>query len=290
MVVFAVHGPSCSGKTTVCKNLEEKINAKVLCQDEFYQYAPEQLKKVMVKGVEELDFDCKDSISEKAFKEKMMKLKEESKGKDEEEVVLVEGTMLASFDWLHEFVDVWVLLASDKEDCTARRRKRVYTYPESPDYFPHHAYPASEKMKWDFVQTKGEDHTAYICHMHGDQQDCMDRMVQIINSHVETPFEDTAIHVQSQSLEDEPTTDSSEASVNDNCDLAHVTTKTKTTTSVDKESCKETTITTITESTDRGLHHHTLKTTVISSHVNDSKDDNKPEESEGVVEDITDAK
>eukprot|EP00056_Hartaetosiga_gracilis_P021069 m.22612 g.22612 ORF g.22612 m.22612 type:complete len:276 (+) comp8867_c0_seq1:42-869(+) len=273
MVVFAIHGPSCSGKTTVCNNLKDKINAKVLCQDDFYQYAPEKLHKVVVKGVEELDFDCKDSISQAEFKEKMIELKEENDLTEEDEVLLVEGTMLTSFDWLHDFVDVWILLATDKDDCTERRKKRVYTYPESPDYYPHHAYPASENMKWDFVQNKANDQTAYICQMHGNINECCNRMVDIVNSHVKTPIETDDIHIVSKSDQKEEASESQEQD-----DIATITTKAKTATITGKKTNKETTITTITEQTKCGSQQHTLETTIINSPEDDNTNVEKENE------------
>ena len=91
--------------------------------------------------------------------------------------------MLAAFEWLHGLVDLWILLAANKGVCTERRRSRVYKYPESEVYYPHHAFPASENMKWEFVRDVDPEHAVYICHVHDTIDNNCYRVVDIINKH-----------------------------------------------------------------------------------------------------------
>ena len=153
--LIGVTGPSCSGKSTVCREMEQRDEARRFSLDNFYR--PE-------KELENNNYDHPNAVK---FEQAYRALKDLKKGKEvvvpefdkvNNEVVgektfepfpliLVDGFMVLYHDKIREILDKSIFLDIPKQEQLRRRKKRFREgglYADE-DYFHETVYPAYKK-------------------------------------------------------------------------------------------------------------------------------------------------
>ncbi len=151
--LIGVTGPSCSGKSTVCRTLEEQNGVKRLSLDNFYK-----------PGGKEGNYDHPDAIKFKQAHKALQKLKKGKKvtipryDKIKNEItrektiepvstILVDGFMILHHEGIRKILDKSIFLDIPKQEQLKRRMKRFRegNIDTDEEYFHEQVYPAYEK-------------------------------------------------------------------------------------------------------------------------------------------------
>eukprot|EP01147_Barroeca_monosierra_P010259 gene10259-2409_t len=152
VVVVMVHGPSCSGKTTLVAKIKEQLSRDVNCsslhQDDFYHQDLGCIPQITIEEENCYNWDTLEAIDTQhlvsIFKAQMKST--------EKKVIIVEGTLVASLKEIVEHTSIIIFLDAAKALCVRRRQQRTYLgTPDSPNYFIQHAYATSEHAKEELL-------------------------------------------------------------------------------------------------------------------------------------------
>uniref|UniRef100_A0A914GUX7 Molybdopterin synthase catalytic subunit n=1 Tax=Globodera rostochiensis TaxID=31243 RepID=A0A914GUX7_GLORO len=131
--VICLSGATCTGKTSLAKSLEEKLNGsglrtRQIGQDHFYK-TKENVRTLANSEDSSIffyNYDRTDAVDEHLLMNEL-----ESASEDPElDVLILEGNMLTDLDSAFDRVDCTVFFTIDKENCRQRRLLRTYDPPD----------------------------------------------------------------------------------------------------------------------------------------------------------------
>ncbi|CAD5208804.1 unnamed protein product [Bursaphelenchus xylophilus] len=145
--VFGIAGCTNAGKTTLSKNLTDKI-ANVygydvihLLQDDFF-HEKEKVARIphsTNKAIVFYDYDSCQALDISRMKNAVIE------ARDHHDLVILEGNLLTLMPEMIEIIDEMVFLSLDKATCEDRRVQRTdYDPPDLPGYFEQVVWPAYE--------------------------------------------------------------------------------------------------------------------------------------------------
>lgn len=135
VVIVAVVGPSCSGKSTMSKDLSTALNGtdvKVICQDDFFlfeQFKTDNCPFKLVHGLPLKDWDTSDAIDfpgcGAAIRDAKAEAMERAKAENKTVYLVVEGFQLCAHEETRSLLDVIVELRLPKAQAWQRRLRRA---------------------------------------------------------------------------------------------------------------------------------------------------------------------
>ncbi|XP_050300954.1 nicotinamide riboside kinase 1 [Anthonomus grandis grandis] len=166
IIVVGISGATCSGKTTVAKELNKLLpNSKIFCQDDYF-FPVDDSRHTWIPELDHINFDI---ISSLDMEKMVLDVKQHMKSKTNNtitetpmpeydkqrnllqindcHVVIVEGFCIFNYRPLAELCDLKYFFTLDFEECHRRREKRVYEPPDCPGYFDKCAWPEHLKQK-----------------------------------------------------------------------------------------------------------------------------------------------
>ncbi|KAI3413794.1 Molybdopterin synthase catalytic subunit [Globodera pallida] len=137
--VICLSGATCTGKTSLAKSLEGKLNGsglrtRLIGQDRFYK-TKENVRTLANSEDSSIffyDYDRTDAVDVHLLMNEL-----DSASEDPElDVLILEGNMLTDLDTAFDRVDCTVFLTIDKENCRQRRLLRTYDPPDNLGHVP----------------------------------------------------------------------------------------------------------------------------------------------------------
>lgn len=122
-VVVGIAGGSASGKSTLCRLLEEKLSPlqiKVLHMDDYFKPADVRpTAKAPVTGKVYLDDNCPETIFHEQLRADLQQVRQTPC-----DVILVEGLFALWYDWLYEQLDLKLFVDCQADERIVRRLRR----------------------------------------------------------------------------------------------------------------------------------------------------------------------
>lgn len=165
-VVVGISGATCSGKSTLARNLHEALPQSVIvCQDDYF-LPVDSPSHIKVEALGHLNWEIITALDMKSMRSDVHSILSQdpstaelpSKAKRSlsnsavrtttfPNLLILEGFLLLNDHVLSNLCDLQYYLTLTKEQCWERRRVRTYDPPDIPDYFDLVVWPEYEKHR-----------------------------------------------------------------------------------------------------------------------------------------------
>ncbi|EEB11315.1 Nicotinamide riboside kinase, putative [Pediculus humanus corporis] len=146
-LVIGISGATCSGKTTIAKELHSLFGNSVLLQQDDYFYD----EKIIESSNSTTTTQCKSTEIEIKFKEKFCStdvipsvyciINKFQKLQLVPNILFIEGFLIFNDDQLQDLCDLKFYFTMSKTLCFERRKTRIYKPPDVPGYFEKYVWP-----------------------------------------------------------------------------------------------------------------------------------------------------
>lgn len=166
-VVVGVSGATCSGKTTLAKNLHKVFPQSVTISQDDYFFPPDSTRHVLVESLGHLNWELMSALDMESMKADVRSLLSQdpstavlpAKAKRSEKILqngtengyphilILEGFLLLNDHEISDMCDLRYYLTLTREQCWHRRHVRVYDPPDIPGYFEQVVWPEYVKNR-----------------------------------------------------------------------------------------------------------------------------------------------
>lgn len=178
-LVIGISGATCSGKTTIAKELHSLFGNSVLLQQDDYFYDEKSEKHTKIPELNHINFEILSSIDMAAFKNQIRGVIESSNSTNTTQcksteieikfkekfcstdvipsayciinkfqklqlvpnILFIEGFLIFNDDQLQDLCDLKFYFTMSKTLCFERRKTRIYKPPDVPGYFEKYVWP-----------------------------------------------------------------------------------------------------------------------------------------------------
>lgn len=180
LIVVGISGATCSGKTTIAKELHKILaHSRIFCQDDYYLPVGDP-RHIWIPEVNHFNWDIVSSLDmERMTRDISEHLKESSQSPTETpklqdaqaicyesekranllkinehpcHIVIVEGFCIFNYEPLVDLCDLKYYFTLDFDECLKRRIQRVYEPPDVPGYFEKCVWPEHLKQLAEIKQ------------------------------------------------------------------------------------------------------------------------------------------
>ncbi|KAK2587689.1 hypothetical protein KPH14_003806 [Odynerus spinipes] len=159
LLIIGISGVTCSGKSTLAKELHKKLSGSVILHQDNYFLPPNDPRHIKIPELNHNNWEILSSVDMHKMYLDILKIIEsqpaENKSKKKsKQVLILEGFLLFGYKPISDLCDLKYFLTLTKEECWERRKIRTYDPPDVPGYFDKVVWP--EYLKHLLKITKDE--------------------------------------------------------------------------------------------------------------------------------------
>lgn len=148
--VIGISGPSCSGKTTLAKKIQEKTKCSILIRQDDYFWPQEDPRHTLIPELNHFNWEILSSLDMKKMHLDIVKILESADDK-EIDYLVIEGFTIFNYKPIRDLCHLKFFLLISKEECWNRRDQRIYDPPDVPGYFEKTVWPEYLKHKAEMM-------------------------------------------------------------------------------------------------------------------------------------------
>lgn len=160
-LIVGISGATCSGKSTLAKELHKSIKDSVLIHQDDYFFPVNDPRHTKIPELNCLNWEITTSMDMNKMYSDVLNVIKAMPGRtnvnetNEKSVLILDGFLLFKSKDISDTCDVKYFLTLSKEQCWERRKNRVYDPPDVPGYFEKVVWP--EYMKHQAEITSNEE-------------------------------------------------------------------------------------------------------------------------------------
>lgn len=163
-LIVGISGVTCSGKSTLAKELHKHLNGSVILHQDNYFLPPDDPRHVKIPELNHNNWEILTSVDMHKMYLDILKIIEcqtaqHESGEKSKHVLILDGFLLFGYKAISDLCNLKYFLTLTKEQCWKRRKFRSYNPPDVPGYFDKVVWPEylnhlSKITKDDHAYTK----------------------------------------------------------------------------------------------------------------------------------------
>lgn len=181
-LIVGISGVTCSGKSTLAKELHRKLDNSIVIHQDNYFLPPHDPRHIKIPALNHINWEILSSLDMSKMYSDILKLieskpkKSDKSDKELRRVLILEGFLLFGFKPISNLCELKYFLTLTKEECWKRRSIRTYCPADVPGYFDAFVWP--EYLKHLSVITQDDQACTELIFIDGTMKS--HEMVQMI--------------------------------------------------------------------------------------------------------------
>ncbi|XP_012274314.1 nicotinamide riboside kinase 1 [Orussus abietinus] len=158
-LVIGISGATCSGKTSLAKELASKFKNSLCIHQDDYFLAQDDPRHIEVPELKHYNWEIVTSLDMEKMHSDILKITKSSSLEDTEQtpkirILIIDGFIIFNYKPICDLCDLRYFLTLTKDQCWGRRKHRKYDPPDVPDYFERVVWPEYIKHKAEILGNK----------------------------------------------------------------------------------------------------------------------------------------
>ncbi|XP_046830264.1 nicotinamide riboside kinase 1 [Vespa crabro] len=181
-LIVGISGVTCSGKSTLAKELHKKLDDSIVIHQDSYFLSPDDPRHVKIPALNHINWEILSSLDMNKMYSDILKLIEskpkrsDKSNKELRRVLILEGFLLFGFKPISNLCELKYFLTLTKEECWKRRSIRTYSPADVPGYFDAFVWP--EYLKYLSVIKQNDQASTELIFLDGTMES--HEMVQMV--------------------------------------------------------------------------------------------------------------
>ncbi|XP_046416449.1 nicotinamide riboside kinase 1 isoform X1 [Neodiprion virginianus] len=168
-LIVGISGVTCSGKTTLSKEINAKLtNSVVISQDDYF-LPTDSPRHTFIPELNHINMDIISSLDmEKMHNDILQVIQDFETGNGDgncrttRRVLIVEGFLIFSYKPISDLTNLKYFITLDKDECWKRRELRTYLPPDVPGYYEKIVWPEYLKHKSEIINDSSLSEVKFI--------------------------------------------------------------------------------------------------------------------------------